>query len=366
MAEFAVVELGAALGMSTMSAKRLVGDVVELAHRLPNVWARVTDYELPAWKCRLIAQRTKALSAEAASFVDVRVAPTAERYSFARLDRLVIEAAAAYDPEPTALADAESAAAHHVAISTRTEPGLGDATNAMPACVEAALDPADALDLESAVAAIATSLLDDEATAHLSLDQRRAKALGVLGRHYTGGQAGGTARVVHLYCHVDEGALQGTGLVRVDNLKAIFPVERLDEWATAPGTVVKPVQVIDLDARITGERHDASGRLREQVQLIAGRTCAFPCCDKPAIAADLDHIEPFKPDDPGGGKTETLNLAPLCRGHHRAKTHGGWDYTQTRPGEYLWRSPHGAVYLRHRGGGTAPLRTHADTLAATG
>ena len=94
-----MVELEAALGMSTTSARRLVGDVLELVHRLPATWARVrAAYAVPAWKARLIAQSTKILCPEAAGFVDAAVAPTAERYGYARLERLVAEAAASSRP----------------------------------------------------------------------------------------------------------------------------------------------------------------------------------------------------------------------------------------------------------------------------
>ncbi len=39
VAEFCISELGAVLGISTMSAKRLVGQALELRHRLPAVVA---------------------------------------------------------------------------------------------------------------------------------------------------------------------------------------------------------------------------------------------------------------------------------------------------------------------------------------
>jgi hypothetical protein len=31
--------------------------------------------------------------------------------------------------------------------------------------------------------------------------------------------------------------------------------------------------------------------------------------------------------------------------HHRIKTFGGWQVAQPFPGLFLWRDPHGAVYL---------------------
>ncbi|MEX0427952.1 HNH endonuclease [Nocardioides sp. DS6] len=311
---------------------------------------------MPAWKARLVAQRTKALCPDAAAFVDVAVAPRAERFGYARLDRLVAEAGARFAPDLSALADAEAAQGHHVTLTTRPDPGIGVDTMAGHAYLEATLDPADALDLESAVAAIAHGLLEDQQASNLTLDQRRAQALGVLARHYTAGQAGGVARVVHLYCHLSPG--EGTGLVAVDNLQTVVPLERVEAWATTPGTVVKPVTVIDLNQSLTHDGYAPSARQREQAYLIAG-VCAFPGCEKPAIPTgrlDLDHITAFD----AGGQTSTENLAPLCRGHHRAKTHDAWSYTQIHPGEYLWRSPHGAHYLRHHGGGTTTITT-ADT-----
>ncbi len=52
-----------------------------------------------------------------------------------------------------------------------------------------------------------------------------------------------------------------------------------------------------------------------------------------------------------GGPTSSDNIAPLCRRHHRLKTHhSGWGYTVLEPGSYLWHSPHGYQFLRdHRG-----------------
>jgi hypothetical protein len=52
-----------------------------------------------------------------------------------------------------------------------------------------------------------------------------------------------------------------------------------------------------------------------------------------------------------GGTTSSDNIAPLCRRHHRLKTHHpGWGYTALEPGTYLWHTPHGYQLLRdHRG-----------------
>ncbi|CAA9392461.1 MAG: hypothetical protein AVDCRST_MAG32-2416, partial [uncultured Nocardioides sp.] len=74
VAEFCVAELGAVLGMSTVSAKRLLGHALELRHRLPRLWSRVQTGSVPAWRARLVAEATihatPALTKDAAGWVD--------------------------------------------------------------------------------------------------------------------------------------------------------------------------------------------------------------------------------------------------------------------------------------------------------
>ncbi len=62
--------------------------------------------------------------------------------------------------------------------------------------------------------------------------------------------------------------------------------------------------------------------------------------------ADCDHIESYDT----GGPTCSCNIAPLCRRHHRLKTHSAWTYTPLERGTYLWTSPHGYQYLRNHHG----------------
>ena len=87
--------------------------------------------------------------------------------------------------------------------------------------------------------------------------------------------------------------------------------------------------------------------LAEQLEL-RDRTCLFPWCNRPARGCDKDHVIPYNE----GGTTSSDNLAPLCRPHHRAKTHGGWTYTILEPGSYLWRSPFGYTWHRDATGTT--------------
>ena len=90
--------------------------------------------------------------------------------------------------------------------------------------------------------------------------------------------------------------------------------------------------------------------MREQV-ILRDPTCVFPGCTHPARTSDLDHItgytpHPPDPDQPDHrGQTHPDNLAPLCRHHHRIKTHGLWHYTRDPDdGSYTWTTPTATTY----------------------
>jgi 5-methylcytosine-specific restriction endonuclease McrA len=87
--------------------------------------------------------------------------------------------------------------------------------------------------------------------------------------------------------------------------------------------------------------------------LARDQRCSFPGCGRRAEQCDLDHVHAFSYLT-RGGKTIRVNLGPLCRQHHNAKTHGGWILTYdpaTRNREFT--SPLGATYTTE----AAPLLT---------
>lgn len=75
--------------------------------------------------------------------------------------------------------------------------------------------------------------------------------------------------------------------------------------------------------------------------------CIFPGCRQPADRCDADHDPPWRPDG-SGGSTSADSLAPLCRPHHRWRTHHGWTFTRLAAGRYRWTSPSGRSYLVSR------------------
>ena len=102
---------------------------------------------------------------------------------------------------------------------------------------------------------------------------------------------------------------------------------------------MKPVLDLEahepVDSDVVPERH-------AEITAVRDKTCVFPWCARSARRCDIDHTIPAA----RGGPTCPCNLAPLCRRHHRIKTHGDWTYTTLEPGHYLWTSKHGYSYLR--------------------
>ncbi len=104
VAEFAPAELGAVLAVSPFAAARLVGDVLDLRHRLPRLWARVVSGEVKPWVARKTAEATRQLSAQTAAVVDRRVAPWAHSLSWGRLEAIVDAVVVEADPAAAAAA----------------------------------------------------------------------------------------------------------------------------------------------------------------------------------------------------------------------------------------------------------------------
>src|SRR6476619_879777 len=174
VAEFCVAAFAAAVGMPTETGKAYLGEALELRHRLPNTWARVRSGDLPAWRARRIARATIALSPAAAGFVDSQVASFAHRIRPTGVDRLVEEAIVRFMPEEARRRREGAADGRHAHVHTHQVSFEGTVW------VEAEVDLADALDLDTALSAGATKLADLGSAA--SLDVRRSEALGQMAR----------------------------------------------------------------------------------------------------------------------------------------------------------------------------------------
>jgi Domain of unknown function (DUF222) len=72
--DFAAAELGCALRMSDGSASRLIGDALDLRHRLRLTWVAAQAGQVPTFQARHIATATRHLSFEQATMVDQQLA----------------------------------------------------------------------------------------------------------------------------------------------------------------------------------------------------------------------------------------------------------------------------------------------------
>ena len=177
VSEFAVVELAAALGMTTDAGRRYVGKVLEVRYRLPGFWEEVTTGRLPWWRAARVAEHTIALPQVGARFVDRRLVEDRGKVTFGQVERLTAEALALYAPEEAAEKRRQAMEARRVDIDTRDvgPDGVVEITGGM--------DLADALDLDTALdhgAAELKALGCDE-----THDVRRSLALGALARRQT-------------------------------------------------------------------------------------------------------------------------------------------------------------------------------------
>ncbi len=336
VAEFCVADLALALGMSTDAGRTYLGDAIELRCRLPKLWAVVTSGRVPVWKARRIAQSTKSLCPDAAGYVDRHLAHQAHRCSFAQIDRAVEDALRLFDPAGADKRRREAADARHFDVDLQQVSFDGTVH------VDADLDLADALDLNDAITAGAAEL--GRLGCEESLDVRRSLAAGALARREltldldTDSAPSRPARKWELmiYVHLADGAV--AGIAGVENTRSAISVEQVKDWCAGTNTHVTIRPVIDLNNNLHTDAYRPTDVMREQA-ILTNATCVYPHCSRPSRSADLDHLEEWD-----GHNTDSTNLAPLCRGHHRYKTHAGWDVVRTGPTTFTWTSKHGYSY----------------------
>ncbi|HLN78043.1 MAG TPA: DUF222 domain-containing protein [Nocardioidaceae bacterium] len=418
VAEFAPAELAAALRISTYAGSCLVGDALELRHRLPRLWARVRAGTLQAWRARQVAEHTKTLPAEAAAWVDAQVAGYAHKIGLKRVLDLVEAALLRFDPDQAARRAKN--AEHGRGVF------LGDQMHDGTRSIHIEADALDVAHFDATITAIADALATLGDTDHT--DTRRAKAVGVIADpqgtltllgestgqggdddrghdHGGGGEEGdqggddrggddhggggdgsqpgsakrrpqggkkrrGPGRGPHrrgrpvLYIHLHADAVAAHGANAIARVEGLGPVTagQVMAWLGRDDLTIQPV--LDLADNTPVDAYEAPADTKEIV-VLRSPCCPFPWCNNLTRNKDTDHITEYVPPAQGGppGQTRPDNLAPPCRRHHRLKTHGGWTYTMPEPGLYLWRSPLGQRYLVDNTG-TTNLTTPANPVPA--
>ena len=309
VSEYAVPELAAALGVGSAVAKSLVGDALELSHRLPRLWQRVVELDVDVAAARAVAAATTSaqpgLTAEGADWVDQKVAPLVGRMTPDQVAEVLDEAFAQFGLAVEG-ADEPRAALTGVEVVALEEPYTGLAR------LVGVLDLADALDLEQTLAAGARDLAALGAQAPQAA--LRAAALGHLARRQTALElGGGAARRVDLTLHFPAAwdADTGTALIsptgRLGEHERVL-LEQVRGWVAASDTEVHVHPAVTSAA--------ASGGVP------GGVACGFPWCGS-GVAV------------PG----------TVCPEHERA-LESGWTVESLGPEAELWTSPSGSRFRR--------------------
>jgi hypothetical protein len=385
--EYAPAEVSAALQWTRPTAVRQLELAYQVTKRLPVVGGALIAGEIDLPRASVIVDAVATLPDEAARQLAKSVLPLASRLTTgklrARLAKLVIEA----DPETAAKRNNRRVAERKVTL----ESGPDGCANLFGLNL-----PADkAVAASRNVSKLARAL--KEAGDPRSMDQLRADTfLGLLCGHSSGqGSVELTASLpVLAELSRNPGMLAGYGPVVAEIARKVAARQAAGRWTftvddpargeTVHGTVrSRPrrdhddagsartqgkssadVGCVPTDGRPSRDTESsehrrvaapgraartasrggkrgrrASAEIAREVRA-RDRTCRAPGCRVPASACDLDHGIAWA----NGGPTESWNLTPLCRFHHRAKHEGGWRYRRWRNGRITWRSPLGHTY----------------------
>jgi hypothetical protein len=359
----------AANEMTTTAGKALIRDGLVLTHRAPGVWAAVKAGQLPVWRARKVAQVLLGQHDDVCRYLDRALVERIQSDGAVGpvvLERLVDEAMLRLHAEERELDQIEALDRRHVTIDPDSinHHGIAD--------LQARADWADLAPFDETLSKVAEALKHLPEHEHDSLDVRRSLALGILADPARAQallqgdldakptQVRELAAVLHLTetnlhqhdavvldadqrAHLEQTILAWIG--RHDVALKVMPVRHCG--GSAGGCTDCPAEIdCDNHSRHATEDYTPNALDRKILEFNA-RRCAHPYCNRAARRCDCDHIKPF---DEGGVTCPKCNLTPLCRHHHRLKTHAGWRYWKLGPETYLWRDPHGLLYLRTRDG----------------
>jgi Domain of unknown function (DUF222) len=425
IADFCPAELGCVLRISDGSAAKLIGDALDLRHRLPKIWTAALAGQAPAYQARHIAAATRHLTKDQAGFVDARLAPSLGALSWNRLHTLVEAAIYEADPAGADQRATQAAQERFVRLGRSSEHGLK--------MIIARATAGDAIWFKATIDRIADILTrqgDDD-----PVEIRRSKAIGILAQpaqalqllcQHQNDDSDGPEEPPDLAeepdlaeqsdlaeepaqddhdgddvaCPEDADMAGNTGLADNDcpisdpqtappappvaahqavtvspgpgtaACRGVCPSQRRSpqrrhrcgpgrtgrSGAIEPAThdPRRPLQH-QCETDISVDSYEIPASLREQI-LLRNPADVFPYAAAVSRSIDIDHTIPYLNPDKGGppGQTRIGNLGPQLRRHHNYKTHGGWQVGQPEPATWLWRAPHGRIYLVNTTG-THPL-----------
>ncbi|AWT55879.1 HNH endonuclease signature motif containing protein [Mycolicibacterium smegmatis] len=333
-------EVSAALRISRSRANWQVHLARVLRDRIPKVAAVFAQGDIDFRIVTKIATRTELVDPAAMPALDDVLARRCRnwmRLSEPKLEERIDQCILRLDPDGQRVTK-RSEDSRYFTVQPADTPGMANAQGYLPAH--------DAAGFDKRLDAIAATVCPNDPR---TPDQRRADALGALGRYRDTldcqcGREDCTAvaerdAVNNAMIHVlaeqspldggnEPGYLPGFGML---------PAHMVREVAKTATT--KPV-TIPKDKAQSGYRPNA-----ELTEFIRWRdlTCRFPGCDAPAMAADIDHTRPYPQ-----GPTHPSNTKLYCRTHHLIKTFytgpNGWTDRQLPDGTIEFTAPTGHIY----------------------
>lgn len=407
VSEYAAHEFGALQGVGMASGWCLIADALDLRHRFPRIWTQVQAGQVRAWQARKVAEQTRHLSPDAVDDTDEALAGYLGMLPWPRMLKILTAAIIAADPA-LAREREERARTERTVYATKSEHGLkvivaratSGEVNLFMATINRLADilrtrgddsPVEirrskAISLLAQPGRALQLLLDhrtdptgqpepaedydpdeqepdghnrgdaDEATAQTpaadDVDEGAADKSGLdLNPPVRYDPVVARPKVV-LHYHLSDTMFRnddptrqpGDGLVRPDNGDDLLTVTQLVEFLADTGCPIKIVPISNPDQVPPVDGYEIPQRVRDAVRY---RTFAdvFPYGTCTSASMDLDHTLAYQHGGGPPGQTSVTNLGPLARSSHRAATHGRWQKRQPDPGTYLWRSPHGWIYL---------------------
>jgi hypothetical protein len=324
----AIADLAVRLASSEQTIRAQANEAAMLMERAPKLWWAFRDGAVSIPNARAVAELIATLPAETCAAFEDAVLDAAGRLAPARFrararvvrERLHSEALAerhrrsAEDRRVHFEADLDGMAWLHLYLPADS------ARRAMAR-------------LDHVAKSLAAAPDEARTLAQLRADAAADAVAGVLGAAGSVGvQVAVTVPVMTLLGESEEpGILEGYGPIDAETARRLC--------AHAPSfhrILTHPVTGVVLDHDRTTYRVPADLKRRVQVRDVI---CTFIGCGRLASECDLDHTLAWEHD----GKTADINLAALCRNHHRLKHRTRWQMTQDPVTGIYWTSPTGAT-----------------------
>ncbi|NYI43653.1 hypothetical protein BJ993_000733 [Nocardioides aromaticivorans] len=383
VAELCFEEFAIAAHAGVIATANRAADLLDLRHRLPNVYDAVRALRLELWVARKVASMSRRLDRDRVTVVDIAVAAAADESPsrvLALAEAKVIEADV--EAHRRRIADDEARKGVWLRRKRPGERAGGIAAEADVQSLGMRLSTAGAEELAEFIDHLAGTIADQHVPTHpddvKTMDQFRAEAAELLADPaaalalLTGPPdqpdepdqpapeslaAKRHRRPATINVFLSQDVLSGNadGVARVDGIGPLL-LDQLAALLHRRDIAVLPVVDLTIGRAVSGYEHPTSMKRRT---LLRTRRDVFPHSPRRGTSLlDHDHPSPYDPTGPPG-QTSDHNDAPLARRDHRAKTHLGFRVVQLGLGAYRWETPHGLARVV-TGNGTTSVELIRD------